>query len=247
MRTLLCDPLVFPKVANFPQVYRPKNLEERIRRSHLRLLEQQIEMVQRARRASTLAHQSSTRSKSELSLSSGNMTPQAIMSTVLPVTHEETVLEKEEPVHPVREIDLELQGMVITGTHVQNSEAHISEAERAFVRRTSLTGEEVRVMHHHATEAQHNVGHTRHPVAANEHHTPKRAASGHLEREDAGVADVLLLSEELVKQRESQAAMEKSPKGGRVGSEIARAIHHDHVIETMLASPSTALPTVSES
>lgn len=56
-RAILCEPIVFPKVANFPQVYRPKNLEERIRRTHLRLLEQQIDIVQRTRRASSLAQQ----------------------------------------------------------------------------------------------------------------------------------------------------------------------------------------------
>jgi hypothetical protein len=42
---LVLDPFLKPKVQNFPQQYRPKYLEERIRRSHVKQLEQQIEMI----------------------------------------------------------------------------------------------------------------------------------------------------------------------------------------------------------
>ena len=42
---LVLDPWLKPKVSNFPQVYRPKYLEERIRRSHTKQLEQQIELI----------------------------------------------------------------------------------------------------------------------------------------------------------------------------------------------------------
>lgn len=52
MAGLLCEPLVFSKLSNFPQTYRPRNLEERIRRSHTKQLEQQLDAVQRHRRQS---------------------------------------------------------------------------------------------------------------------------------------------------------------------------------------------------
>lgn len=50
--SLLSAPLIFPKVNSFPQSYRPRYLEERIRRSHLRQLEQQLDSVTMHRRQS---------------------------------------------------------------------------------------------------------------------------------------------------------------------------------------------------
>lgn len=50
--SLLSSPIIFPKVNSFPQSYRPRYLEERIRRSHLRQLEQQLDSVTMHRRQS---------------------------------------------------------------------------------------------------------------------------------------------------------------------------------------------------
>lgn len=51
---LLSEPIIVAKLNNFAQSYRPRHLEERIRRSHTKQLEQQLETVGRSRR-STLA------------------------------------------------------------------------------------------------------------------------------------------------------------------------------------------------
>jgi hypothetical protein len=60
---LVSDPFVRPKVANFPQQYRPKYLEERIRRSHTKQLEQQIELITRLERRQSNAFQQGSLSR----------------------------------------------------------------------------------------------------------------------------------------------------------------------------------------
>jgi hypothetical protein len=48
---LLSEPIIVAKLNNFAQSYRPRHLEERIRRSHTKQLDQQLEAVGRNRRA----------------------------------------------------------------------------------------------------------------------------------------------------------------------------------------------------
>lgn len=47
---ILSEPVIVTKLNNFAQSYRPRHLEERIRRSHTKQLEQQLETVSRTRR-----------------------------------------------------------------------------------------------------------------------------------------------------------------------------------------------------
>ena len=54
MAGLLNHPLLHPKVNSFPQSYRPKAVEERIRRGHARQLTTQIESLSSSRNASPL-------------------------------------------------------------------------------------------------------------------------------------------------------------------------------------------------
>jgi hypothetical protein len=68
---LVSDPFLRPKVTNFPQQYRPKYLEERIRRSHTKQLEQQIELITRLERRTSNAFQQGLSRESSFSSRNG--------------------------------------------------------------------------------------------------------------------------------------------------------------------------------
>ena len=130
MAQLLCEPSMFGKASAVPQTYRPKHFEDRVRRSHVKQLEQQLEVIGKLRKqlmgVNTGQSGKFSRETSFSGTSGSNKTPRINPDAPIesPANVSATIIEEDSRFHSLDDISgpgsptLDLK--VSTVAHLQN-------------------------------------------------------------------------------------------------------------------------------
>jgi hypothetical protein len=255
--TLLCETMIATKANNFPSTYRPRYLEERMRRSHLRQLEQQLDLISRTRKSNSNNNvlTSFQRGKSESMTTHQNTTLTSLINpdgtTSSATTHPADILKKDSSKTILTNNNNNNNNIPHSPLHSSDSTKTLSATEA-----TSLPDPSMNILqktlskilleadsqfpqHHH----QHHHQQAQSPQSTTTMLDINRSTTTHHRRvvendseaiddSDLAIHEIIQLHETLTQQPQlTQSSSNNSIIGGRKGLKIAEAIQQDQLIQ----------------
>jgi hypothetical protein len=177
---LLSEPIIVAKLNNFAQSYRPRHLEERIRRSHTKQLEQQLEAVGRNRRATL--HRGKSTDTSLLVGSSTANSPRVDESSGLALLNElnEQITDHHPPINVSEFTEIVSSPTITNNNEDQRFNASRSDATDLHVKAVHIEleartvsheqGDSVHALHHSPSGHHHPADRLNHNLEHHHHH-----------------------------------------------------------------------------
>lgn len=257
---LLSENIVVAKLNNFAQSYRPRYLEERIRRSHTKQLEQQLDQVGRSRRS--LSMRGKSEASDSLNANSASNSPRKAdgETSLAPILQElaEQLTDHHKPTSNTASPNKEnttttiselnkatasaghtMDNLQVTAHHIQPEIRSTSEGGGTHTLHHSPSG------HHRAEDLHaHGVEHHHHhngPVSVLQKSLSNIVFDANLETgehgqkvDESSVNEILVLGKQLAMTHTGSNSELNSPSnvaGGRKGAEIQKAIQQDQELE----------------